>query len=96
MARINVYEGIESVCGDSVTRAVSNRYKAKDNYQVWRQTMTQWLKERLYVLATSLTIVASAVLYFYLLQDWALNLLVLAGSAVIIHRFCNTHLQKII
>lgn len=58
--------------------------------------MTQWLKDRLYVLAASLTIVVSAILYFYLLQDWALNLLVLVCSAVIIHRFCNTHLQKII
>lgn len=58
--------------------------------------MTQWLKDRFYILATSLAIVVSAVLYFYLLQDWALNLLVLVGSAVIIHRFCNTHLQKII
>lgn len=96
MARMNVYEGNKTVFGDNVTRAVSNGYESQDHDQYGDQTMTQWLKDRLYVLAASLTIVVSAILYFYLLQDWALNLLVLVCSAVIIHRFCNTHLQKII
>ncbi|MFC3025083.1 hypothetical protein ACFODT_14855 [Vibrio zhugei] len=56
--------------------------------------MTRRIKTYLSTITSLLALVLSGYIYFASSQQWALNLFVLLGSAIIIHRYCCAFMPR--